>query len=98
MAEEYGAVEALGMVETKSYPAMVEAADAMVKAARVELVGAWRRRGSEGSGGSRGTGCREGRRGRGNPRHSTSALERGPHPSTGSPRRWWGQDVKEVTS
>jgi microcompartment protein CcmL/EutN len=31
MAEEYGAVEALGMIETRSYPAMVEAADAMVK-------------------------------------------------------------------
>jgi hypothetical protein len=30
MAEEYGAVEALGMIETRSYPAMVEAADAMV--------------------------------------------------------------------
>ncbi len=38
MADEYGAVEALGMIETRSYPAMVEAADAMVKAARVELV------------------------------------------------------------
>ena len=38
MTEEYGATEALGMVETKSYPAMVEAADAMVKAAKVELV------------------------------------------------------------
>ena len=38
MAEEYGAREALGMIETRSYPAMVEAADAMVKAARVELV------------------------------------------------------------
>jgi ethanolamine utilization protein EutM len=38
MAEEYGAVDALGMIETKSYPAMVEAADAMVKAAKVELV------------------------------------------------------------
>ena len=38
MAEEYGAVDALGMIETRSYPAMVEAADAMVKAARVELV------------------------------------------------------------
>ena len=36
--KEYRAVEALGMIETKSYPAMVEAADAMVKAARVELV------------------------------------------------------------
>jgi microcompartment protein CcmL/EutN len=33
-----GTTEALGMVETKSYAAMVEAADAMVKAARVELV------------------------------------------------------------
>ena len=38
MAEEYGATEALGMIETSSYPAMVEAADAMVKAAKVELV------------------------------------------------------------
>ncbi len=38
MAEEYGATEALGMIETRSYAAMVEAADAMVKAARVELV------------------------------------------------------------
>jgi ethanolamine utilization protein EutM len=38
MADEYGAREALGMIETRSYPAMVEAADAMVKAARVELV------------------------------------------------------------
>ena len=36
--KEYRTVEALGMIETKSYPAMVEAADAMVKAARVELV------------------------------------------------------------
>jgi len=31
--------EALGMIETKGFTAMVEAADAMVKAARVELVG-----------------------------------------------------------
>ncbi len=38
MAEEYGANEALGMIETRSYPAMVEAADSMVKAAKVELV------------------------------------------------------------
>ena len=30
--------EALGMIETRSFPAMVEAADAMVKAAKVELV------------------------------------------------------------
>ena len=37
MAEEYGAIEALWMIETRSYTAMVEAADAMVKAARVEL-------------------------------------------------------------
>ena len=35
---EYRIVEALGMIETKSYPAMVEASDAMVKAAKVELV------------------------------------------------------------
>jgi microcompartment protein CcmL/EutN len=30
--------EALGMIETRSYPAVIEAADAMVKAAKVELV------------------------------------------------------------
>ena len=30
--------EALGMIETRSFPAAVEAADAMVKAAKVELV------------------------------------------------------------
>ena len=34
---EYG--EALGMVETKGLVGMVEAADAMVKAAKVELMG-----------------------------------------------------------
>jgi len=38
MAEQSVPTEALGMIETKSYPAMVEAADAMVKAAKVELV------------------------------------------------------------
>lgn len=31
--------DALGMIETRSFVAMVEASDAMVKAARVELVG-----------------------------------------------------------
>jgi len=31
--------EALGMVETKGFAAMVEASDAMVKAAKVELIG-----------------------------------------------------------
>jgi microcompartment protein CcmL/EutN len=31
--------EALGMIECRSFPAMVEAADAMVKAANVVLVG-----------------------------------------------------------
>lgn len=31
--------DALGLIETKGFVAMVEAADAMVKAARVELVG-----------------------------------------------------------
>lgn len=31
--------DALGLLETKSFAAMVEAADAMVKAAKVELVG-----------------------------------------------------------
>ncbi len=30
--------EALGMIETRSFPAVVEAADAMVKAAKVDLV------------------------------------------------------------
>lgn len=31
--------DALGMIETRGFTAMVEAADAMLKAARVELVG-----------------------------------------------------------
>ena len=31
--------EALGMIETRGFAAMVEAADAMVKAAQVELIG-----------------------------------------------------------
>lgn len=31
--------EALGMIETRGFTAMVEASDAMVKAAKVELVG-----------------------------------------------------------
>jgi ethanolamine utilization protein EutM len=31
--------DALGMIETRGFAAMVEAADAMVKAARVDLVG-----------------------------------------------------------
>ena len=31
--------EALGMIETRGFAAMVEAADAMVKAAKVELIG-----------------------------------------------------------
>ncbi len=31
--------DALGMIETKSFAAMVEASDAMVKAAKVELIG-----------------------------------------------------------
>jgi ethanolamine utilization protein EutM len=37
MAEE--SFEALGMIETRGFTAMVEAADAMVKAAKVDLVG-----------------------------------------------------------
>ena len=36
MAEQYA--DALGMIETRGFAAMVEAADAMVKAAKVELV------------------------------------------------------------
>jgi ethanolamine utilization protein EutM len=32
-------IGALGMIETRSFAAMVEASDAMVKAAKVELVG-----------------------------------------------------------
>lgn len=32
-------MKALGMIETKGFAAMVEASDAMVKAAKVELVG-----------------------------------------------------------
>jgi ethanolamine utilization protein EutM len=36
--EEMVMAEALGMIETKGFAAMVEASDAMVKAAKVELV------------------------------------------------------------
>lgn len=32
-------LKALGMIETRSFAAMVEASDAMVKAAKVELIG-----------------------------------------------------------
>ena len=32
-------IEALGMIETRGFTAMVEASDAMLKAAKVELVG-----------------------------------------------------------
>ena len=32
-------IDALGMIETRGFSAMVEAADAMVKAAKVDLVG-----------------------------------------------------------
>ncbi len=38
-------VEALGMIETKGFVALVEASDAMVKAANVDLVG-WEKVGS----------------------------------------------------
>ncbi len=37
--EEETMSDALGLLETKGFAAMVEAADAMVKAARVELIG-----------------------------------------------------------
>lgn len=37
MAEQH--TDALGMIETRGFAAMVEAADAMVKAAKVELIG-----------------------------------------------------------
>jgi ethanolamine utilization protein EutM len=40
-----GTIEALGMIETKGFVALVEASDAMVKAANVELVG-WDKIGS----------------------------------------------------
>ncbi|HPN83275.1 MAG TPA: BMC domain-containing protein [Spirochaetota bacterium] len=36
---ENATTDALGMIETRGFAAMVEAADAMVKAAKVELVG-----------------------------------------------------------
>jgi ethanolamine utilization protein EutM len=37
MADNF--TDALGMIETRGFAAMVEAADAMVKAAKVELIG-----------------------------------------------------------
>ena len=39
MEEKKMALEALGMVETRGFVAAIEAADAMVKAANVELIG-----------------------------------------------------------
>ena len=36
---ENSEMKALGMIETKGFAAMVEASDAMVKAAKVELIG-----------------------------------------------------------
>jgi ethanolamine utilization protein EutM len=39
LAKEIDMMDALGMIETKGLTALIEAADAMVKAARVELVG-----------------------------------------------------------
>ncbi|MGA2766388.1 MAG: BMC domain-containing protein [Spirochaetia bacterium] len=37
--DAHGAGAALGMIETRGFSAMVEAADAMVKAAKVDLIG-----------------------------------------------------------
>ena len=37
MADEFAFTDALGMIETRGFAAMVEASDAMVKAAKVEL-------------------------------------------------------------
>ena len=37
MADEFASTDALGMIETRGFTAMVEASDAMVKAAKVEL-------------------------------------------------------------
>jgi ethanolamine utilization protein EutM len=39
MAETQTHTDALGMIETRGFAAMVEASDAMVKAAKVELTG-----------------------------------------------------------
>jgi microcompartment protein CcmL/EutN len=38
MSAQSGQIDALGMIECRSFAAMVEASDAMVKAAKVELV------------------------------------------------------------
>ena len=81
--------EALGMIECRSFPAVVEAADAAVKAAKVELVTvredrrrlrhhhrARRRGGGEGRGGRRPGGGRPRRRGRHGARHRAAARQR----------------------
>ena len=86
--------EALGMVETKGLVAMIEAADAMVKAAKVTLVGwekigaglrdgdrARRRGGGEGGDRRRGGGGAARRRARVGPRHSAPAREPRRHPA-----------------
>ena len=67
--------EALGMVETKGLVAMIEAADAMVKAAKVTLVG-WEKIGAGEGRDRRRRGCSAARRrARVGARHSPAARE-----------------------
>ena len=82
--------DALGMIETRGFVAMVEAADAMVKAAKVELVGYEKTGGGFTTAIVRGDvaavkaatdagarSCRKSGRAREHPRHSTTTRKCG---------------------
>ena len=67
-------MDALGMIETKGLVGLIEAADAMVKAARVQLVSYEQIGGLQGGDGCRrGRGAARGRRACGCSRHSSSS-------------------------
>ena len=89
--------DALGMIETRGFTAMVQAADAMVKAAKVELVSYERIGGGYVTAVVRGdvaavkaaveagaVRSRAGRRGRFDPRHRSSARQYRPRSAVGS--------------
>ena len=91
--------DALGMIETRGFAAMVEASDAMVKAAKVELIGYEKIGGgyvtaivrgdvaavkAATEAGARG---RIHRRGRLRPHHTASAPERGRRAAAGAQRQ-----------
>src|SRR3977135_1094707 len=92
-------MEALGMIETKGLVALIEASDAMVKAANVTL-GGWQKIGSglgpgvvwwdvgRGKGGGGGGPHRRGRRGAGHPASARRRHERAARQQAANRERW----------